>query len=467
MTRGSLPEHAVSRWVWSTLTLVVLLSSTIIAQAQTAKAQTSQTPSGTPEPKTALSKANVQTCVPIAPAHSCTNSDAQIQSRPTTSTASMAQQIQISSCANTATGLIDGIYPDAWTRTTPTPQPPCFVGTWTSNFAGTGDAWTLNANLTGSVDFHGRLASGGCANVWPVTVTINGNVGFTATATNPGGGSCDSTFFDIVTLQSGATITLSRQTLTSVQATGTPSGGTFSYTTTTLSGGNVAMIAFANGNSATTNPNLTSLTAPAGGGSPTPGGLASIQAQYTTTGPPGSDTFQVPTFGMSCYMIALESDYGNPAATPNTCSSTTIYGVSSRGTVTNPNGLAGTYCASFIANVKLQGSAQLTGGGYIQYRVGSQTIISVPSITGHDGTPVVAGQTVARDLAIIPATGVLVDVDHVGAGLLANDTGGAIRGYRLDLFNGAGRAACATYSNPIGVAACETAQPNCPGSILQ
>jgi hypothetical protein len=55
----------------------------------------------------------------------------------------------------------------------------------------------------------------------------------------------------------------------------------------------------------------------------------------------------------------------------------------------------GTYCASFIANVKLQGSAQLNNGQDIQYNVTTQKIVSVSSINGSDGTPVVAGQTVA------------------------------------------------------------------------
>ncbi len=64
---------------------------------------------------------------------------------------------------------------------------------------------------------------------------------------------------------------------------------------------------------------------------------------------------------------------------------------------------------------------------------------AVAAVTGADGTAVVAGGSVARDRAVIPGRGVLVDVDGAGNGLLANDTGGAIRGYCLDLFNGASR----------------------------
>ena len=173
----------------------------------------------------------------------------------------------------------------------------------------------------------------------------------------------------------------------------------------------------------------------------------------------------IATFGMSCYMVALESDYGSE---PNSCSATTIYGVRSSGVLTNPNGLTGSYCASFIANVKLQGTGQLNSGSYINYSPITRNMTVVASVTGADGSLVSAGQTVARARAIIPGRGVLVDVDGVGSGLLANDTGRAIRGYRLDLFNEAGRAACAGYSNPIGVGTCRTAQgTTCPASALQ
>jgi membrane-bound lytic murein transglycosylase len=94
-------------------------------------------------------------------------------------------------------------------------------------------------------------------------------------------------------------------------------------------------------------------------------------------------------------------------------------------------------------------------------------ITAVSVIDGADGTPVVAGQTVARSRSIIPGRGVLVDVDSVGTGLLANDTGGAIVGYRLDFYQGSGKAVCAGYTNPMGVSDCSPAQTKCPGSALQ
>lgn len=164
-------------------------------------------------------------------------------------------------------------------------------------------------------------------------------------------------------------------------------------------------------------------------------------------------------------MVALESDYGTQ---PNSCSNTRISGTTYSGAVSNPNGLTGTYCASFIANVRLQGTGQLNTGGFINYNVNTRNMVPIIAPTGADGTAVIAGRSVARDRAIIPGRGVLIDVDGVTNGLLANDTGGAILGYRLDLFNGAGRAACAGYANPVKLGACQTAQgTTCPERALK
>ncbi|MCM8622200.1 MAG: 3D domain-containing protein [Candidatus Accumulibacter sp.] len=264
----------------------------------------------------------------------------------------------------------------------------------------------------------------------------------------------------------GPTIALTRALLTIINATGTPAGGLFGFSTTLLSGSNGVTLAQASGYTTSSNPDYIQLTAPGGGGAPSPGGLARLVAKYTVNSAEAkNDLNTIATFGMSCYMVALESDYGTP---PSSCTSTRIAGVTYSGALTNPHGLTGTYCSSFIANVRLQGTGQLNSGSYAHYNTSTSLIDIVTSVTGADGTAVVAGGTVARDRAIIPGRGVLVDVDGVGNGLLANDTGGAIRGYRLDLFNGAGRAACAAYSNPHGVGVCQTPQgTTCPGSTLQ
>lgn len=326
-----------------------------------------------------------------------------------------------------------------------------------------------------------------CAGTPLLGISLNGITGFSVTATYSGSNDCLS-FSEILTFNAACTavtgtftnsdgrsgtdswvktdptIALSRTSLTEVQATGTPLGGVFSLTTQPISGGNFAAVVQSQG--ATINPNPALVQAPPGGGAPTPGGLERLVAKYTVAGVDAVNSANtIATFGMSCYTVALESDYG---VAPNNCSATTLYGVRIAGAVLNPNGLTGTYCAAFISNVKLQGTGQLNGGGYINYNVATRVMVPVATVTGADNTPVVAGQTVARDRTIIPGRGVMVDLSGIGTGLLANDTGGAIRGYRLDLFNGAGRAACANYANPISVGVCQTPQgATCPGSALQ
>lgn len=84
------------------------------------------------------------------------------------------------------------------------------------------------------------------------------------------------------------------------------------------------------------------------------------------------------------------------------------------------------------------------------------------SITGADGSPVQAGSTLARDRNIIPGRGVYVDINGIGNGLLANDIGGDISGYRLDLYNGVGVAVCANYNNIMGVSGCSSGNTSCP-----
>jgi 3D (Asp-Asp-Asp) domain-containing protein len=255
-----------------------------------------------------------------------------------------------------------------------------------------------------------------------------------------------------------------------------PAPGSFSFSVSPLAGPNAPTASPASGMTTTSNPTTLNFVARGPMRTPTPGGLSQLIADYTLNYPwqnPGTlgttvtknDANKIAAFGLSCYMIALESDYGTP---PNNCSATRINGVRYTGSVTNPNGLTGTYCSAFIANVRLQGTGQLNSGTYINYSPTTNNMTAVSTVTGADGTPVVPGQTVARDRAIIPGRGVQVDIEGVGAGLLANDTGGAILGYRLDLFNGAGIAACANYSNPIAISACNPEQTGtCPGSGLK
>jgi 3D (Asp-Asp-Asp) domain-containing protein len=266
--------------------------------------------------------------------------------------------------------------------------------------------------------------------------------------------------------RAGTQISLSRSGLMNINAQGTPSGGTFSYSSKVVSGTSVARIGFAPGVSASDNPNATTLVNPANPsprGAPSAGGLVEITASYTTPQTGRSDSkFSVPTFGLSCYYTASEADWGTPLSG---CQSVTINHHEYSGTVTDPLGLTGTYCSSFIAQVKLQGSAYTNDGRMIQYDPSSNQISEVSEIDGADGTQVIADQTIARDRAIIPRN-VVVDIYDVGSGLVANDTGGAIRGYRIDLYKGAGSTACKNFRNVISVAACTPGNVNCPQQNL-
>lgn len=318
-----------------------------------------------------------------------------------------------------------------------------------------------------------------CAPNQSVTITVqshgyNGS-GFIATSSGQSSSGTDSATIQAIPTE---TVSLTRLSLVQIKATGTPSGGTFSYSVAALNGTSLAGISFASGVTSTTNPNTANLSDPSNpttNGTPSPGGLAKITAKYAGRCTTGTDSFQVPTFGMSCYYTTLQSDWGSP---PSSCASIPINGITYSGTVTNPNGLTGTYCSSFIAEVKLQGSATLNNGTYIQYNPSTKLISTVSQITGSDGTAVVANKTVARDkgaisgctkthYAIIPGKGVLLNIDQIGTGLLANDIGCDIIGYRLDLYKGSGKAVCSNFNNRISVSACSPGSTNCPASAIQ
>jgi 3D (Asp-Asp-Asp) domain-containing protein len=264
-----------------------------------------------------------------------------------------------------------------------------------------------------------------------------------------------------------ATITLTRQSLTSTSATGSPAvtGATFSYSAT----GSGSIASYTTQNSSA-NPNTASITAPSNpGGQPTPGGLATLTATYNALQQNPSKSFPGATFGQSCYFTALESDYGD--ATKGTCSSVTYYGTNYSGASTNPSGLpARQYCNSFLATVMVNGSGVLKDGMTdVQYSSGSYpnwVFQVVTAIDGADGSPVVAGQTLSRDRSIIPG----INNTHVqlpGGTYLANDIGSKITGYRLDMYSGAGKAACTNYPNPIVVGVCDRVTSTCPGYTIQ
>ncbi len=236
--------------------------------------------------------------------------------------------------------------------------------------------------------------------------------------------------------------------------------GSFSYTSTRIAGAFAPSLEDAKDPSQRPNERYIRLVVPPAKQAPQPGGLAQLRFKLDTVdGPVIDHTKRAASFGMSCYVIALEADYGTP---PISCKPTRIGGVVYEGTTRDPYGLPGLYCRAFIANVKLQGSARLASGGFVHYEIRPARIVKVAEPPTADGTSLVAGRTVARDPAIVQGRNVAMMLDGIG-NVLANDRGGAIKGYRIDLYGGEGEAACRGYANPVVIGACVEPQSGCPG----
>ena len=113
--------------------------------------------------------------------------------------------------------------------------------------------------------------------------------------------------------------------------------------------------------------------------------------------------------------------------------------------------------------MKENGSGRTQEGQLIQYSVETNTFHTVTKILAADNTPLVVDRTVSRDRSIIPRGGIHVDLDELGTGLLANDTGGNIIGYRIDLYRGSGKSVYQGWPNPIRLGKCSPANESCPG----
>jgi len=282
------------------------------------------------------------------------------------------------------------------------------------------------------------------------------------------------------------TVQISRQSLTQFTATGSPPSGTFSYSETSIQGLAATLPLISPGTSPGANPNSATLSNPDNSCPnkvPCAGSLGMVFANYQLstsdfTFPLSASTgIAVPTFGMSCYITADQSEWGTA---PDSCRDSPPYqGIVYTGYISNPPGASrpagsqaqplppGNYCRSFLKNLCVEGSGRLTDGtlvkclcsdlGNCPYKPTDQRNLT------SDNTPIVAGFTVARDRYVIPATGVTVDVTGFKNGLKADDTGGAILGYRLDYYGGLGTNACNGYlGNPMGVSACNPATNGCP-----
>ena len=142
-------------------------------------------------------------------------------------------------------------------------------------------------------------------------------------------------------------------------------------------------------------------------------------------------------FRVTVYIIADENDFSGPA-------------------VTDPCGLTGTYYRTFLysrTGVLMQGAGRTRDGAYIQIdwmaggpRGANTCFRVVPFPTTASGEPLQEGVTIAVDPDIIPL-GSEVYIEGVGT-RTAQDTGGGIQGYHIDLYVGAGQAASAGWANP-------------------
>lgn len=156
---------------------------------------------------------------------------------------------------------------------------------------------------------------------------------------------------------------------------------------------------------------------------------------------PAAITFQeanwATPFRITAYIIANEADYGGQ-------------------TVNNPCGLTGTYRRNFLygSGVLMQGSGQALNGDIITIdwansgRPLNQNNVCFMTTTcarTASGACAQAGTTIAVDTDVIPM-GASVNIQNVGD-RVAQDTGGAINGYHIDVFRGFGHAAMQGWGN--------------------
>lgn len=142
-------------------------------------------------------------------------------------------------------------------------------------------------------------------------------------------------------------------------------------------------------------------------------------------------------FYTTCYSTELESDYPRspykPANKWNWCKG-----------VKPPSNR---YREKFMTRVRFQGSGVAEGGEVVQYTNGCYYISSCPLTAS--GQCVQVGVTIAVDVPwlrpgkrnpVIPFKGA-VDIETIGT-RKALDTGGLIKGYHIDVYNGVGEAVC-------------------------
>lgn len=262
----------------------------------------------------------------------------------------------------------------------------------------------------------------------------------------------------------------SRPSLVQTKSTGIPRpkpdvSPAFTYEATTVTDSNVATYSTSDANA---NPNTGDIKAPQNTtttGEPTPGGLAELTVSYTcSAGEKVTKKFQVATFGLSCYRFSDENDFVSASSPTLNCIGYRVSGTRYSGVTTNPPGLPpGDYCTAFLADTRLQGSGITRNGTKIQYvwRSDPWRYTVVTDLRTADGQLPIPGGSVARDPEIIGGRATTT-VKLERGDFIANDTGGAIKGYRLDIFGGTGLSACRRFPNRLEVGACTPGSDKCP-----
>jgi 3D (Asp-Asp-Asp) domain-containing protein len=130
-------------------------------------------------------------------------------------------------------------------------------------------------------------------------------------------------------------------------------------------------------------------------------------------------------FLVTCYNIAVEADAPAQPTTDSVC------GLPKRA-----------YRSAFLRDVKMQGSGVATNGQYVHYQGKGCYNLDTCARTSN-GSCATVGTTIAVDPTIIPR-GSKVNVKLLG-GRTAQDGGGWIKGYHIDNYMGAARAACLSF----------------------
>lgn len=138
------------------------------------------------------------------------------------------------------------------------------------------------------------------------------------------------------------------------------------------------------------------------------------------------------SFYCTAYIVALESDYNASKV--------------------SASGITGaTFRSDFLAAVKLNGTGKADSGKYIHWNGSGYSYIDKP--TTATGTEATAGRTIAVDSEFIPRAKVggnwkraTVNISGIG-NRIAEDGGGSIKGYRIDVFMGTGKSTLKAWSN--------------------